>query len=250
MAKKKYKWSDITLGQFEMVSKLYYEFEEYKTELDKERKKLKLTELNEEQLLKLQLAESKLIRDITLAIGVDEKNFNRVDISFLNETFDDVTPDNKVDIDGISYSIQDYQHIKFKEYTDMMMLLKSTPYNYSFILAILCRKNGELYDEEFEVNKLMDRSKIFKTVRVDKLFPLINFIKALLTQQEIKTHFYSVIKEMANLNQDSLSTFPKNGVGKALFILLHPMIYQKLKLLDNIISLMSCNSSLIKKRKE
>jgi hypothetical protein len=250
MRKKKYSWKDIKLYQFELITREYVEFEKKRDEIIKSHKinfkkgKTGLAAfegedeiiLNDEENIELAGYESSLFQNIVKIIGINEKDVTKVNLDFLNEPIDDISPKNEVVIDGEKYFIADYDNFKFGEYADMMYVMKAAPFAYANILAIVLRKAGEEYDDRFKIEKLRDREKIFKNVSVEELLPLINFIKALLIKQEIYTRVYSLMKVQSS--QAMLGrTLQKDGIGKALFILLHPKIYLKSKLLDRLISI-------------
>ena len=115
--------------------------------------------------------------------GKDDENFNVIDVldilidkdrdfimslptEFLEKIMEHLTflqkspeygePTNKITIDGETYQINFQNQLKTGEFIAAETLLKSDKHNYSALLAILCRKEGEIYDSKFENEVLED----------------------------------------------------------------------------------------------
>ena len=54
------------------------------------------------------------------------------------------------------------------EFVDVEGLIKDDKYNYAALLGILCRKDKEIYDDDFIADKLDDRIKMFEELSIDK----------------------------------------------------------------------------------
>nr|DAH91242.1 MAG TPA: hypothetical protein [Bacteriophage sp.] len=65
--------------------------------------------------------------------------------------------------------------MKTLEYVDANMTLKEDSYNFGQLLAILCRKEEELYDDDFIATRLEERTELFNNASIVKTKPLIDF---------------------------------------------------------------------------
>ena len=87
----------------------------------------------------------------------------------------DQTPSQSVEISGETYTINVMEKLKVKEYLDLNTVIENDKFNYSMIFAILCRKQGEEYDEEFIADKLPDRLEMFEQMNCVDGMKLISF---------------------------------------------------------------------------
>lgn len=98
----------------------------------------------------------------------------------------DQTPSQSVEISGETYTINVMEKLKVKEYLDLNTVIENDKFNYSMIFAILCRKQGEEYDEEFIADKLPDRLEMFENMNCVSGMKLIAFF--LTCWVELETH--------------------------------------------------------------
>ena len=96
-------------------------------------------------------------------------------LSFLSEKPDFGEPTNKIKIDNEDYIIHFEQQLKVGEYIAADTIMKNDKHNYAALLAILCRKDGELYDSKFENEIVEGRIKMFENQPVIKVMSLIQF---------------------------------------------------------------------------
>ena len=96
-------------------------------------------------------------------------------LTFLQEPIKEEEPRNWIEIDGERYTVHTENQLKTGEYVASDTALKGDKHNYAGILAILCRKEGELYDSKFENEVLEDRIKMWEGVPVTEILPLIGF---------------------------------------------------------------------------
>ena len=87
----------------------------------------------------------------------------------------DQTPSQSVEISGETYTINVMEKLKVKEYLDINTVIENDKFNYSMIFAILCRKQGEEYDEEFIADKLPERLEMFEQMNCVDGMKLIAF---------------------------------------------------------------------------
>ena len=121
----------------------------------------------------------------------------------------DQTPSQSVEINGETYMINVMEKLKVKEYLDLNTVIENDKFNYSMIFAILCRKQGEEYDEEFIADKLPDRLEMFEHMNCVDGMKLIAFF--LTCWVELETRFRNslvvqAIKEDAQKLVESIRT--------------------------------------------
>lgn len=152
------KWEEVSLGQFEKIMKL----------TGGESKRVDVMSL------------------LSILTGQDEDYINSLPASFvetlmahlifLNDnprTYDHTA--SQIKIGGDFYSIHFLEELKFGEYVEVNESIKNDPLDYSSILAILCRKDGEAFDEDFAANKFKQRKEMFQQQPVTEILPLIGF---------------------------------------------------------------------------
>ena len=127
-------------------------------------------------------------------------------------------PSNKIVIDGETYAVNVMEKLKVGEYVAVDTVLKGDPHNYAAILAILCRKQGEIYDSKFENEVLDDRIKLFEKQPVIKILPIINFFLNCWAISGTLTLLSSKVEEAINLTRNSLETSVKNGEHSKLWL--------------------------------
>ena len=127
-------------------------------------------------------------------------------------------PSNKIVIDGETYAVNVMERLKVGEYVAVDTVLKGDPHNYAAILAILCRKQGEIYDSKFENEVLDDRIKLFEKQPVIKILPIINFFLNCWAISGTLTLLSSKVEEAINLTRNSLETSVKNGEHSKLWL--------------------------------
>ena len=132
-------------------------------------------------------------------------------LSFLSEKPDFGEPTNKITINNEIYTVHFENQLKVGEYIAADTILKNDKHNYAALLAILCRKDGELYDSKFENEVIEDRIKLFENQPVLKVMGLIQFFFLLSNLSSATTLLYSNIEEAINLTQEHIETLRKNG---------------------------------------
>lgn len=133
-------------------------------------------------------------------------------LSFIQKKRKDDEPKNEIIIDGEKYFINTMEKMKTGEYVAFDMALKNDSHDYSTFLAILCRKQGELYDSKYEAEIFEERKKMFGGISVTKVFPLVSFFLTLWLVRESCSQLYSLAQESLDLTQQSINSLPKAGV--------------------------------------
>ena len=135
-------------------------------------------------------------------------------LKWITET-PDQTPTQSVVINGEKYSINVMEKLKVKEYLDLNTVIENDKFNYSMIFAILCRKQGEEYDEEFISDKLPDRLEMFEQMNCVDGMKLIAFFLTCWVELETRSRnslVVQAIKEDAQKLVKSIRSSLKPGV--------------------------------------
>lgn len=201
------KWSEVTLKQFQELMKVYNQ--EDKDILDilsifaqKSKKELRQmpSEFIETMLVHLQFMNTKL----------------------------EVEPSSQIDIDGKIYRINYTEKLKFGEFVDVETLIKEDKYNWAAILAMLCRLEGEIYDDDFIADQLDERIKMYESLPIDRALQLINFflkLKLRYITYSLRSLTLKEAREAAESLVQSIRDSVKDGAGTRL-----NSIYAKIEL--------------------
>ena len=106
----------------------------------------------------------------------------------------DQTPTQSVEINGETYTINMMEKLKVKEYLDLNTVIENDKFNYAMIFAILCRKQGEEYDEEFIADKLPDRLEMFEQMNCVDGMKLIAFFLTCYIELETRSQNSLVVQ--------------------------------------------------------
>ena len=190
------KWEDVTLEMFQKIEKYYS---------DKDKN------FDVREVLDIFTDHTRDEID-QLPINFTDKLLN--ELSFLKEQPDygDASP--KIEIDGEEYCINVMEKLKTGEYVAIDTILKSDPHDYISILAVLCRKNGEIYDSKFEAEVFEERQKLFAKQPVMKIMPLVSFFLNLYIVRMTHFQLYSEVEEGLNLIQQNIDNSENLGVFK------------------------------------
>lgn len=193
------KWEDVSLEKFIQLQSLYQD-ENKPTikEIISVLSEIPLDELNQYPAL------------------VIEKIADKID--YLKE---EITQEvlNYIDIDGERYQINYMEELKFGEYVDVQTVLDSDRTNFPAILGILCRKEGEIYNDDFIALKLNKRIEMFSKQPITKIYPLIGFFLNLylLSPNNIQS-FSQKLKDQANHILTATEDLARSGTGLKRFM--------------------------------
>ena len=193
------KWDDVTLKVYQEIEK-YYKGKEEK-QFDVRDVLHILTKKSEDEINELPAE----FLDTILT-----------HLIFLVTTPEVGEPTNKIEIDGVEYKINIMEKLKLGEYVAIDNVLKSDSSDYASILAILCRKEGEIYDSRFEAEEFEKRKEMFEKQPVTKILPIIGFFLNLYILSERHSQLYSLVEEGINLTQQTIDNSQKIGVSKRL----------------------------------
>lgn len=187
-------WDELTLKQFQAI-------EEYYSDKDKK--------FDVREVLELFTDHSK--EEISqLPIDFVDKLLN--ELTWLHESPKWGKPTNKIELDGEKYQVNVQEKLKTGEYIAVDTVLKSDKHNYAAIMAILCRKEGELFDSKFENEVLGDRIQMWENTPVTKIMPIINFFFELWLVSQKNTQLYSMVEEAISLTRKDIESSHKDGV--------------------------------------
>ena len=186
-------WDDVTLRQYQEIERYY----EGKDEHFDVRKVLNiLTNHTEDEINMLPL---EYLEEIM------EK------LNFLSSLPKEEEPRNWCEINGERYSVHTEQKLKTGEYIASDTALKGDKHNYAAIMAVLCRKDGELYDSHFENEVLEGRIKLFEEQPVTKILPIISFFLRLYAVSMMPTLLSLEAKEAIDHTRKDIETLQKSG---------------------------------------
>ena len=215
------KWEEVTLGQFEKIMKLTG---------GENNKRVDVMSL------------------LSILTGQDEDYINSLPASFvetlmahlifLNDnprTYDNTS--NQIKIGNDFYSIQFLEELKFGEYVEVNESLKNDPLDYSSILAILCRKDGEAFDEDYVANKFKQRKEMFQEQPVTEILPLIGFfLKLFLLSRANSLHCLTELESATNQLLQHTNNSVSNGDGEKHSLNWRMRTTRKLKKLNKAMS--------------
>ena len=123
-----------------------------------------------------------------------------------------VEADSKIVINGEEYKVNYTDKLKFGEWTDAETVLKEK--DYAGVLAILARKDGEIYDDDFIANELDKRIELFNSLSITKALVLLNFflklkLNSILYSQKSLENSKEAIESLVQCIKSSL----KDGGG-------------------------------------
>ena len=192
-------WSEITLKQYEEIEKLYDE------------KDVTMLDI-------LGVISNKTAAELKkLPFDVFEEAI-MPKMSFLYEKPKEQEPTNKIVIKGETYFVNFMEKLKTGEFVDSQTVLQKDKHNYAMLLAILCRKEGEIYDDDFIANVLPDRVKLFEEQPITNILPIVSFFLQLWTQLNLPSLLYMKTEEALNQLAQNIKDSHKIGVGRKLYL--------------------------------
>lgn len=186
-------WDDITL-------KTYQEIERYYEDKDKD---FDLREV-------IHIITNHTIDEVN-ALPVEFLDSIMEKMAFLQESPSNEKPTNSVEIDGEVYTVHTENKLKVGEYVAADTAMKGDKHNYAAFLAILCRKDGELYDSKFENEVLEDRIKMWEKQPVTKILPVVGFFIECYVILQMPTLLSSKVMEAIDLTRKDIEILQKNG---------------------------------------
>ena len=195
-------WDELTLGKFQELERLY------DGDDDKERK------FDVRDVLDLMTDRTK---DEINELPIEFTDSLLRKMYWLHEQPQFGKPSNKITVDGVQYTVHNENEMKFGEYVALDTAMKGDKHNYAAMLAILCRKDGEIFDAKFENEILPSRIEFWKNVSVMKVMPIVSFFLELSSMSLQVSQLSLEIQEGINHILKHIETSKRNGVFSALY---------------------------------
>lgn len=186
-------WSQVTLKQYQEIER-YYE--------DKD-KQFDIREV-------LHIFCNRTVDEIN-ALPAEFLETIMTHLVFLQTKPEEKEPRNWVEVNGERYTVHTENKLKVGEYIAADTAMKGDKHNYAAILAILCRKDGEVYDSRFENEVLEDRIKMWEQVPVIDVLPVVGFFLQLYITLQMPSLLSSKVKEALDLGRQDIMNLHKNG---------------------------------------
>ena len=195
-------WKDITLKTYEEIERYYDSVS------------------GETQFNVLDVLDILIDKDRDFIMSLPQEFLMKIldKLSFLQTAPESKEPSNSIVIDGEKYSINFMEKLKLGEYVSADGVLKNDPHNYAAILAILCRKQGEVYDSKYEAEIFEDRVKMWEKQPVIDILPIVSFFLQLCVQSEILSRLYTTVEEAIDHTQQSIDSSDRIGVWRKLYL--------------------------------
>ena len=207
-------WEDISLLKYENIERFY---------ADKDEK------FDLRHVLHIMCDKTE---DEVNALPVEALNIILDKLQFLLTPPKEEKPTNKITIDGEEYIINTQEKLKLGEYTSVDNIMKENKHDYASILAVLCRKDGEIYNSKFEAEVFESRKEMFEKQPVVKILTLISFFINCYMILELPTLLSLKVEEEANHILQAIKNSTNLGAFKKSY-----MIWQTKKCLKSIKSI-------------
>ena len=194
-------WDELTLGKFQELER-FYDGDENERKFDVRDVLDLMTDRTKDEIneLPIEFTDSLLRK-----------------MYWLHEQPDFGKPSNKVIIDGVQYTVHNENEMKFGEYVALDTAMKGDKHNYAAMLAILCRKEGEIFDAKFENEILPSRIEFWKNVSVMKVMPIVRLVVEVSSMSLQVSQLSLEIQEGINHILKHIETSKRNGVFSALY---------------------------------
>lgn len=211
------KWDDVSLGMFQGIQALY--------DVDESGKSFDVRDV-------LHILCHKTVDEVNaLPLEFLEKIVSV--LGFLRDPLPDYEPKPFIEVDGVRYGVNGLDKMKTGEYVAADTALKANKHNFAAVLAVLCRKDGEIYDSHFENEVLEGRIEFFKSLPVTKVMSLVTFFLTSASLSLQVSNLYSQVELGINLMRKSIANFAKNGRSCAFYT---KYLMMKLRKLEKSIS--------------
>lgn len=128
-------------------------------------------------------------------------------------------PTNKLEINGETYQINFQEQMRLGEYVAVDGIIKADKYDYPSILAVLCRKEGELFDSKFEAEQFEKRREMYEKLPMLDGMRLMSFFFLLLTaSQKLSQPYLKSLEEEINHTAKLIERSTKIGALRKLYL--------------------------------
>ena len=194
-------WDDVTLKQFQELQKAYND----------EKKEVSIVDL-------ISIMANKPKSEVQqLPTSFAELIMN--ELGFIMEEPKQQKSVPYIIIDGKKYVVNFLEKLKTGEWVDVNMVIKDDSKNYAAMLAILCRLEGEKYDDDFIANKLEERTEMFLRQPITKILPIVAFFLELWLISRKNSQLYTQIEDQLNNIQKNIETSTNVGAIKKRYLI-------------------------------
>lgn len=186
-------WDEVTLLQFEKINEYYQ---------DKEKT------FNVVDVIDIFIDKDK---DYIMSLPAEFLEIILDKLKFLSTEIEAKEPTNKIEIDGETYQINFMEKLKAGEYIAVEMATKDNNFNYASVLAILCRKENEIFDSTFENEVLPNRVALFEKQPITKIIPLISFFMNCYILSVLPSQLSIQVKEGINQERKNIESLYESG---------------------------------------
>ncbi len=187
-------WNQITLGQYQEIEKFYE---------NTENKSFDVREV-------IHILCNKTIDEVN-ALPLEFLDDIMEKMSFLQTKVTEQEPTNTLTINGEKYVVNIQNKLKVGEYVAVDSIIKDDKHNYAAMLAILCRKEGELYDSKFENEILEDRVHLWEQQPITDVLRVISFFLQCYMISVTPILLSSKIKEAIDQERENILNLRKSG---------------------------------------
>lgn len=187
------KWEELSLKQFQEIEKYYSEHEG----------EFKITDI-------IHIMCGKSVDEIN-AMPLEFLDIISDKLEFMTKPMEKAVPTKEVEVNGEKYVIHTEEQLKVGEYVAADTILKNDSHNYAALMAILCRKEGEVYDSKFENEELMKRVEMWEKVPVMKVMGIISFFLTCYTLSVTPTLLSSEVEEEISRIRKRIEISVQNG---------------------------------------
>ena len=170
------------------------------------------------------------VRDVVhILCGVDKARLNELPAEFLDIILNKLSflfeepkaeePKNSIIINDEKYFINFMEKLKVGEYVQVDSIIKQDNTNYAAILAVLCRKIDEKFDDDYVANHFDERVKMFESQPITKILPLVAFFLRLSMTLQAPSVLYMHLQQSIDLTAKSIKNSQKDGGIKALYMI-------------------------------
>ena len=126
----------------------------------------------------------------------------------------EIEPSVSCEIGGERYSVNVIEEMKLGEFVAVETVLSSDKDDVAGVLAVVCRKDGEVYTSEFENKFFPQRRQMFLDAPCTKVLPVVAFFLLRWEICENSSRRYSMLKEeVLNYTQSCIDDLGKSTVG-------------------------------------
>lgn len=193
-------WDEVSVGCFEKIEEYYRENKDVRNITD---------------MAAIMIGKDK---DFVMSLPSDFLGIILSKLDFMSTPPEQKEPTNKIVIDNEVYQVNIRERLRTGEYCAVEMAMKDNPRCFANILAILCRKEGEIYDSKFENEILPERVKLFESQPITNVLPVATFFLECYIALGTTSQLYSKVEEAVNLIAESIKSSTKLGLGRKLYM--------------------------------